>query len=64
MGEFDVSISILRGDSDEVIDRMIEALRAYEAAHPKARIDLYCSSRRRIFNSYSKITPRPDSGIM
>ncbi len=34
-------ISVTRGTSDEVIDRMIEALRAYEADHPNARMDLY-----------------------
>jgi hypothetical protein len=36
-----MSISIPRGGPDEVIERMIEALRAYEADHPSARIDLY-----------------------
>jgi hypothetical protein len=36
-----MSISIPRGKSDEVIDRIVEALRAYEADHPSARIDLY-----------------------
>jgi hypothetical protein len=41
MGGHDMSISVLRGNSDEVIDRIIEALRAYEADHPNARIDLY-----------------------
>lgn len=34
-------IDIPRGTSDGVIDRMTEALRAYEADHPNARIDLY-----------------------
>ncbi len=36
-----MSISIPRGKSDEVIDRIVEALRAYEADHPCAQIDLY-----------------------
>lgn len=36
-----MSISIPRGQSDEVIDRIVEALRAFEADHPSARIDLY-----------------------
>jgi len=36
-----MSINIPRGESDEVIDRIVEALRAYEADHPNARIDLY-----------------------
>jgi stress-induced morphogen len=34
-------ISIPRGTSDEVIDTIIAALRAYEADHPQAQIDLY-----------------------
>jgi hypothetical protein len=34
-------IRVPRGNSDEVIDRIIEALRAYEADHPSAQIDLY-----------------------
>jgi hypothetical protein len=41
MGDFEMSISIPRGKSDEVIDRIVEALRAYEVDHPSARIDLY-----------------------
>jgi hypothetical protein len=36
-----MAIKIPRGDSESVIDRIIEALRAYEAAHPHAQIDLY-----------------------
>lgn len=36
-----MSISVTRGKSDEVIDRMMKALRVYEADHPNARIDLY-----------------------
>src|SRR5262249_21971387 len=36
-----MSINIARGESDGVIERFIESLRAYEADHPKARIDLY-----------------------
>jgi stress-induced morphogen len=34
-------ISIPRGKSNRVIDRMIEALQAYELEHPNARFDLY-----------------------
>jgi stress-induced morphogen len=34
-------ISILRGTSDSVIDRMIEALQAYESDHRNAQIDIY-----------------------
>src|ERR1039458_1708460 len=36
-----MSITVSRGNSDEVIDRIIDALRAYEADHPNAEIDLY-----------------------
>jgi stress-induced morphogen len=36
-----MSVSIPRGKSDAVIDRIIEALRAFETDHPGARIDLY-----------------------
>ena len=39
--EFDISIGVPRGKTDPVIDRMTEALRAYETDHPNARIDLY-----------------------
>jgi hypothetical protein len=45
MGGFDMAIRVPRGKSDEVIERMIEALRAYEADHPKAQIDLYRQNR-------------------
>jgi stress-induced morphogen len=41
MGDFEMSINIPRGTSDGVVERMIEALRAYEADHPDALIDLY-----------------------
>jgi stress-induced morphogen len=41
MEGFDMSINIPRGKTDAVIDRIIEALRAYEVDHPNARIDLY-----------------------
>jgi len=45
----------MRGKPDEVINRIIEALRAYEADHPNARIDLYrqnsVSVRVRIIDS-------------
>lgn len=36
-----MAIGILRGKSDEIIDRFIEALRPYEVDQPDARIDLY-----------------------
>lgn len=36
-----MSINIPRGESDEIIECMIKALRVYEADHPNARIDLY-----------------------
>jgi len=36
-----MSIKVPRGNSDEVINLMIEALRAYEADHLNAQIDLY-----------------------
>jgi hypothetical protein len=41
MGGFDMSINIPRGQSDTIIDAIIESLRAYEADHPNAQIDLY-----------------------
>jgi hypothetical protein len=41
MGDFDMAIKIRRGQSDEVIEGMIEALRAYAADHPNASIELY-----------------------
>jgi hypothetical protein len=34
-------INIPRGQSDDVIDCIIKALRAYEADHPNSRIDIY-----------------------
>jgi len=34
-------ITVPRGKSDEIIERMIETLRVYQADHPDARIDLY-----------------------
>jgi stress-induced morphogen len=36
-----VPINIPRGTSDEIMERIVEALHAYEADHPRARIDLY-----------------------
>jgi hypothetical protein len=36
-----IAITIPRGKSDEVIDAIIAALRAYEADHQQAQIDLY-----------------------
>jgi hypothetical protein len=36
-----MAITIPRGKSDEVIDAIIAALRAYEADHQQAQIDLY-----------------------
>jgi hypothetical protein len=41
MGDSEMAINIPRGGPDEVIDRIIEALRPYEADHPGSRIDLY-----------------------
>lgn len=36
-----MAINIPRGKSDETIEKIAEALRAYEADHPGAQIDLY-----------------------
>ena len=36
-----MAIHILRGRSDAILEAIIDALRAYEADHPEARIDLY-----------------------
>ena len=36
-----MSIRVPRGISDEIINRIIETLRAYEADHSRAQIDLY-----------------------
>jgi hypothetical protein len=36
-----MAINIPRGNSDEVIDKIIDALRGYEADHKRAQIDLY-----------------------
>ncbi len=36
-----MAITIPRGKSDEVIDKIMAALRTYEADHPRAQIDLY-----------------------
>jgi hypothetical protein len=36
-----MAINIPRGKSDETIERIIEALRAFEADHPDAQIDIY-----------------------
>ncbi len=36
-----MAINIPRGNSDEVIEKIIEVLRKYEADHPQADIDLY-----------------------
>jgi stress-induced morphogen len=41
MGDFDMAIQIPRGSSDPIIERIIEALRSYEADHPSSQIDLY-----------------------
>ena len=35
-----MSINIPRGQSDEIIENIIESLRAYEADHRNAQIDL------------------------
>jgi stress-induced morphogen len=36
-----MAINIPRGKSDEVIERIIEALRVFEADHPESQIDIY-----------------------
>lgn len=36
-----MAINIPRGESDSVIDSIIDALTRYEAEHPLARIDVY-----------------------
>ena len=36
-----MAINIPRGKSDEIIQRIIEALRPFEVDHPKSQIDLY-----------------------
>lgn len=36
-----MAINIPRGNSDEIIDKIREALHGYESDHPRARIDLY-----------------------
>jgi hypothetical protein len=36
-----MAINILRGKSDEILDKIIGALRVYESDHPQAQIDLY-----------------------
>lgn len=36
-----MAISIPRGHSDDSIDKIIEALRAYEQDHPQAQIEVY-----------------------
>ena len=41
MGGSEMSINFPRGKSDEVIDRIVEALQEYQADHPGRRIDLY-----------------------
>ncbi len=50
-----MAIKMPRGTSDSVIERIIEALRAYEVEHPDAQIDIYrqnsVSVRVRIIDS-------------
>jgi hypothetical protein len=36
-----MAITVSRGKPDKAINQMIDALRAYQADHPRARIDLY-----------------------
>jgi hypothetical protein len=36
-----MAINIPRGKSDEVIEKIIDALRQYERDHPRAQIELY-----------------------
>jgi hypothetical protein len=40
-GEFDMSINIFRGASDDVLERIIDVLGSYAVDHPAAEIDLY-----------------------
>src|SRR5262245_53594772 len=41
MGDSEMALKIPRGDSDAVIERIIEVLRSYEADHSRSQIDLY-----------------------
>jgi len=41
MGDFDMSIRVVRGKSDKTIKKIIDALRSYERDHPQAQIELY-----------------------
>ena len=36
-----MAIKIPRGKSDDILEKIITALRSYEAEHPRAEIDLY-----------------------
>jgi hypothetical protein len=36
-----MAINIPRGNSDDTIDKIVEALRTYETDHPQAQIDIY-----------------------
>lgn len=36
-----MAITVTRGKSDAIIDRLVDTLRTYQADHPDARIDLY-----------------------
>lgn len=36
-----MGVTVPRGKTDETIDQIIHALRAYEADHPSAQIDVY-----------------------
>jgi hypothetical protein len=40
-GDCEMAIRIPRGKSDEVIDKIVEALRPYEVDHANAQIDVY-----------------------
>src|SRR5262249_33552059 len=55
MGDCRMAINVTCGQSDDIIDKIILALRVYEADHPRAQIDLYrqnpVSVRLRIIDS-------------
>lgn len=40
-----MTIRVLFGQSDPVVERLIEVLRRYESDHPSARIDIYRRDR-------------------
>ncbi len=64
MGGYEMAINILRGQSDQSIGRVIDALKGYEADHAQARIDLYrqnsVSVRIRIIDPSFQSLNRPE----